>query len=258
LGTSIDFPTAGGAHATVPLPGTWDALWERIRAAEQAAGRPPGSVALLAVSKAFGPAAIAALAALGQRSFGENYAQEALAKIEILGARASLPPLQWHFIGPIQSNKTRLIATHFNWVQSVDRLAVAQRLSAQRPAGMAPLEVLLQVNASGEATKSGIEPARLPALAQAVAALPRLRLRGIMAIPAPEQSPAGQHAGFAHIRDLWEDLRTQLPEAPDGPPGHYSPRLDTLSMGMSADFAVAIAEGSTMIRIGSALFGERP
>jgi hypothetical protein len=222
------------------------ALAERITAAARAAGRDPSSVTLVAVGKTFSAEAVAALARCGQRDFGENYVQEALAKIDAV--RAALPglALAWHFIGPIQSNKTRPIAERFDWVQSVDRLKIAQRLSEQRPDDLPPLNVLLQVNISGEAAKSGVSPAELPALARAVAALPRLRLRGLMAIPQPEDDPARQRRPFAALRQLFEAQRAA------GPAG-----WDTLSMGMSGDLEAAIAEGATMVRVGTALFGAR-
>jgi pyridoxal phosphate enzyme (YggS family) len=238
-------PPAAAPGATPPgLAERFDAVRARIEAATARAGRAPGSVALLAVSKTFAPNVVAAAAALGQRAFGENYVQEAVAKIEALAPQWGAA-LQWHFIGPIQSNKTRPIAEHFAWVQSLERAAIARRLSEQRPAGLAPLQVLLQVNISGEASKSGVAPAELPALAADVAALPRLALRGLMAIPQPDLAPAQQHEVFARLRALHEALRREHPGA------------DTLSMGMSADFEAAIAEGSTLVRVGSALFGER-
>jgi pyridoxal phosphate enzyme (YggS family) len=232
------------ATAPVDLAASFARVRARIDAAVAGAGRAPGSVALLAVTKTFAPAVVAAAAALGQRAFGENYVQEAVAKMAALA-----PPwdgaLQWHFIGPIQSNKTRPIAEHFDWVQSLERAAVARRLSEQRPPHLPPLQVLLEVNISGEASKSGVAPAELPALAEAVAALPRLALRGLMAIPQPSLAPAQRQAVFARLRGLHEALRRAHPAA------------DTLSMGMSADFEAAIAEGSTLVRVGSALFGER-
>jgi pyridoxal phosphate enzyme (YggS family) len=181
----------------------------------------------------------------GQRAFGENYLQEALDKIAAVAAAAPAVPVEWHFIGPIQSNKTRPIATHFAWVHSVDRLKVAQRLSEQRPPELGPLNICLQVNVSGEATKSGIAQDELPGLARAVAALPNLRLRGLMAIPEPESDPQKQRAPFARLRELADGLRA------DGV------ALDTLSMGMSGDLQAAVAEGATLVRIGSAIFGAR-
>jgi len=242
-----------------PPPGlknSLEALHRRIREAEQRFGRKPESVKLLAVTKAFGPQAVAAAAALGQRAFGENYAQEAVAKMAALQSYPDLPPLEWHFIGPIQSNKTRLLAEHFDWVQSIDRISVARRLSAQRDPGRPPLQVLVQVNISGEASKGGVAPPETLALAQELAGLPQLRLRGLMAIPEPGLPFAGQRASFAQLRELFESVRVQLPadRAAGAPPAQF----DTLSMGMSADFEAAIAEGSTMVRVGSAIFGERP
>jgi pyridoxal phosphate enzyme (YggS family) len=181
------------------------------------------------------------LAACGQREFGENYLQEALEK----QAELRDLPLEWHFIGPIQSNKTRAIAENFSWVHSVDRLKIAERLSAQRPAGLPPLQVCIEVNVSGEASKGGVAPAELPALAAAVAALPGLRLRGLMAIPAPASDVAAQRAAFRQVRELYDALRAR------------GLALDTLSMGMSGDLGAAILEGATIVRIGTALFGER-
>ena len=213
----------------------------QILAACQAAGRPPGSVLLLAVSKTWGPDAVRQAHAAGLVAFGENYIQEAVDKINALRDL----PLQWHCIGPIQSNKTRLVAEHIDWVHSIDRLKIAQRLSEQRPAHLPPLQVCIQVNVDGGENKSGVRPQDLPALAQAVAALPRMRLRGLMTIPEPAESPAQMHAVHAQARALLEALRDQgLP-------------LDTLSMGMSADMAAAIAEGSTLVRVGTAIFGQR-
>ena len=213
----------------------------QIEGACQAAGRPPHSVSLLAVSKTWGPQAVRAAHDAGQTAFGENYIQEAVDKI---GALKDLT-LEWHCIGPIQSNKTRLVAEHFDWVHSVDRLKIAQRLSEQRPHHLAPLQVCIQVNVDGGETKSGVSPQELPALAQAVAALPHLQLRGLMTIPDPTETDAQMRAVHAQAKALFEALRQQgLP-------------LDTLSMGMSADMEAAIAEGSTMVRVGTAIFGKR-
>ena len=213
----------------------------QIHAACQAAGRPDGSVRLLAVSKTWGADAVRQAHAAGQTAFGENYIQEAVDKITALKDL----PLEWHCIGPIQSNKTRLVAEHFDWVHSVDRLKIAQRLSEQRPDHLPPLQVCIQVNVDGGATKSGVSPSELPALAQAVAALPRLQLRGLMTIPEPAETPAQMRAVHAQAKALWDALRQQgLP-------------LDTLSMGMSADLDAAIAEGSTLVRVGTAIFGKR-
>jgi pyridoxal phosphate enzyme (YggS family) len=212
-----------------------------IEAACQAAGRPVGSVRLLAVSKTWGPEAVRAAHAAGQTAFGENYIQEAVDKIQALRDL----PLQWHCIGPIQSNKTRLVAEHFDWVHSVDRLKIAQRLSEQRPAHLPPLQVCIQVNVDGGETKSGVALQELPALAQAVAALPRLQLRGLMTIPEPAETDAQMRAVHAQAKALFDSLCAQ------------GLSLDTLSMGMSADLAAAIAEGSTMVRVGTAIFGKR-
>mgnify|MGYP001557048812 FL=1 len=210
----------------------------RIQAATAAAGRVENSVQLLAVSKTKPAEALREAHAAGLRDFGENYLQEALSKqLEL----ADLP-LIWHFIGPIQSNKTRAIAEHFDWVHSVDRLKIAQRLSEQRPAELPPLNICIQVNVSGEASKSGCTPDDLPALAAAISALPRLKLRGLMAIPEPTDDRAEQDAAFAAVQKLQASLN--LP-------------LDTLSMGMSHDLESAIAQGATWVRIGTALFGAR-
>jgi pyridoxal phosphate enzyme (YggS family) len=249
-------PAELDAPAHAQLAGRLARVRERMHAAAAAAGRADGTVRLLAVSKTFAAPVVAAAARLGQCRFGENYAQEALSKMTELRAYAGLPPLEWHFIGPIQSNKTRLIATYFSWVQSIDRLSIAQRLAAQRPADAAALQVLIEVNISGEASKSGTDPEQLPALALAIAQLPRLELRGLMAIPEPGLSPAGQRAAFARLHGLLEAVRASLEREPACPAG-AGQRLDTLSMGMSADFESAIAEGSTMVRVGSAIFGER-
>ena len=210
----------------------------RIRSAAEACGRDPASIQLLAVSKTKPADAIREAFAAGVRDVGENYLQEALGKQTEL----SDLPLTWHFIGPIQSNKTRPIAEHFDWVHSVDRLKIAQRLSEQRPAGLPPLNLCLQVNVSGEASKSGCTPEDLPALAAAVAALPNLRLRGLMAIPEPTDDRAAQDAAFARVRELQDSLGLGL---------------DSLSMGMSHDLESAIAQGATWVRIGTALFGAR-
>jgi pyridoxal phosphate enzyme (YggS family) len=216
-----------------------------IRAAASAAGRARDQVQLLAVSKTFPAEVVLEAIAAGQTAFGENYLQEALDKIAAVSAALPGRKIDWHFIGPIQSNKTRPIAASFDWVHTVERLKIAQRLSEQRPAGSAPLNICLQVNISGEASKSGVSPAELPELARLVAQLPRLQLRGLMAIPEPETDPARQRAAFAQLRVLAQALRD------DGT------ALDTLSMGMSADMPAAVAEGATIVRIGSAIFGSR-
>ncbi|HVG03720.1 MAG TPA: YggS family pyridoxal phosphate-dependent enzyme [Burkholderiaceae bacterium] len=229
----------------VNLQANLQALHERITKAARAAGRDPSSVRLLAVTKAFGADAILSAAAAGQRAFGENYAQEAAAKM--LAIKTLRPDLafEWHFIGPIQSNKTRAIAQAFDWVQSVDRLSVAERLAQQRPPELPLLNVLLQVNISGERSKAGAAPEDLRQLAEAAARLPRLRLRGLMAIPAPETDVARQRIAFAQAHALFRQLCQNGLD------------LDVLSMGMSDDLDAAIAEGSTMVRIGTAIFGAR-
>jgi len=216
---------------------------ERIAAASQTAGRRLESVGLLAVSKTFGEDAVRQAYAAGQRAFGENYIQEAVKKIAALSdLRAQL---QWHCIGPVQSNKTRLVAEHFDWVQTVDRLKIAQRLSEQRPTHLAPLQVCIQVNVDGGPTKSGVPPGQALALARAVQGLPQLRLRGLMCIPEPAPDFETACAVFVRAKTLFDDLnRAGL-------------GLDTLSMGMSADLEAAVASGSTLVRVGSAIFGQR-
>lgn len=213
----------------------------RINAAIAGVSRESDSVTLIAVSKTRTADELRALAAAGVRRFGENYLQEALDKM----AELSDLPLEWHFIGPIQSNKTRSIAEHFDWVHSVDRLKVAQRLSEQRPPTMPPLDICLQVNISAEASKSGVTPDELPELARQIARLPRLRLRGLMAIPEPAETFEAQRRPFRALRLAMEKLNAE------------GMALDTLSMGMSDDLEAAIAEGATLVRIGSALFGPR-
>ncbi|GIX30912.1 MAG: YggS family pyridoxal phosphate enzyme [Porticoccaceae bacterium] len=218
---------------------------ERIARAARMAGRDPGEIALVAVSKGHPPEAIRAAWRLGLRSFGENYLQEAQAK---MAALADLP-LEWHFLGPVQSNKTREIAARFAWVHSVDRFKVARRLSEQRPPQLPPLQICLQVNLDDEPSKSGVRCAEVADLALAVAELPRLALRGLMAIPRPRSDPAAQREPFFRLRRLLATLRALDPRLA---------RLDTLSMGMSADLEAAVAEGATLVRIGTALFGPRP
>jgi PLP dependent protein len=216
---------------------------ERIARACAQAERPVQSVTLLAVAKTFGADAVRAAFAAGEHCFGENYVQEGVDKIAALAdLRESL---EWHLIGPLQSNKTRLVAEQFDWVHSVDRLKIAQRLSEQRPTHLAPLQVCLQVNISGEASKSGLRVDDVPAVAHAVAALPRLVLRGLMAIPEPAADVAAQRAPHRALRELLDRLRA------DGLV------LDTLSIGMSADLEAAIAEGATIVRVGTAIFGQR-
>jgi pyridoxal phosphate enzyme (YggS family) len=217
------------------------AVRRRIDAAARAAGRPAGSVQLVAVSKTFPQEAVRAAAGAGQRDFGENYVREGIEKIQALEDLA----LVWHYIGPIQSNKARAVALHFDWVHSIDREKIALRLSEARGADRGDLQVCIQVNVSGESTKSGVAPQELAPLAKKVAALPRLRLRGLMAVPEPTRDEELLRGRFAQLRQLRDALNR------DGL------ALDTLSMGMSADFEAAIAEGATMVRVGTAIFGER-
>ncbi|AVR87423.1 YggS family pyridoxal phosphate-dependent enzyme [Thauera aromatica] len=218
------------------------AVRARLAAAAAAAGRAPDEIALLAVSKTWPADAVREAAAAGQRAFGENYVQEGVAKAEALRGLG----LEWHFIGPLQSNKTRAVAGTFDWVHSIDRLKIAERLSAQRDVHRPPLNVCIQVNVSGEASKSGVSPDELDALAHAVAVLPRLRLRGLMCIPEPSEDPALLRARFALLRARLVGL------------GGQGLALDTLSMGMSHDIEPAVAEGATIVRVGTAIFGGRP
>lgn len=227
------------------IPQNLQAVHERIATAAHAVARDPNEVGLLAVSKTFGPDAVLEAAQAGQTAFGENYVQEALDKMATVRAARPDLLLAWHFIGPIQSNKTRPIAEHFDWVHSIEREKIAQRLSAQRPAHLPPLNVCLQINISGEASKSGVAPQDAAPIAHAIAALPHLRLRGLMAVPEPADEYEMQRAPFRQLRALLEDLRAQ------------GLALDTLSIGMSADMAAAIAEGATIVRVGSAIFGNR-
>ncbi|MDN6180619.1 MAG: YggS family pyridoxal phosphate-dependent enzyme [Halomonas subglaciescola] len=229
----------------VALSGSLNDARQRLQDALRAAGRPPDDALMLAVSKTRPAADIRHAWQLGQRHFGENYLQEALDKQTEL---ADLDDISWHFIGPLQSNKTRAVAEHFDWVHSVDRLKTAQRLSAQRPADKPPLNICLQVNVSHEAAKSGVTPQALAELAQAVSQLPNVTLRGLMAIPAPADTPAAQRQPLAELRACLETLREALPEA----------TLDTLSMGMSGDLEAAVQEGATLVRLGTAIFGARP
>ena len=214
----------------------------RIRRAAEAAGRQAGNVRLVAVSKGQPAGAVQAAVDAGQRDFGENYLQEALEKIDAIADEKAV----WHFIGPVQSNKTRDIAARFDWVQSLERAKIARRLSEQRPPERGALNVLVQVNISGEASKSGVSPETAEALCRTVDSLPRLHLRGLMAIPEISDDARAQRAAFARLRALYDDLCTR------------GLALDTLSMGMSADLEAAIAEGATMVRIGTAIFGPRP
>lgn len=222
------------------------AIRARIEHAVAAAGRAAGCVRLLAVSKTHPPSKLEEAWNAGQRAFGESYVQEALEKMDVIARTWGAPHApEWHLIGPLQSNKTRLAATRFDWVHSVDRERIARRLSEQRPAALAPLQVLIQVNCSGEASKSGATPQEAASLAQLVDRLPGLKLRGLMAIPEPTPEASVQRARFRALRELFETLRRE------------GLALDTLSIGMSEDFEAAIAEGSTMVRIGTAIFGER-
>ncbi len=228
-------------------------IQQRIESACRSALRASNSVTLLAVSKTFGVEAIAEAYAAGQRTFGENYIQEAVEKIQTFRTQSTFSgftDLEWHCIGPIQSNKTRLVAEHFDWVHTIDRLKIAQRLSEQRPADLPPLQVCIQVNVDGGITKSGVAPEDALALAQAVAQLHNLRLRGVMCIPEPAPDFVAACAVFTRARAVFDALNA-----------HHSdwkiPNLDTLSMGMSADLEAAIASGSTMVRVGSAIFGQR-
>ncbi|MDO5103653.1 MAG: YggS family pyridoxal phosphate-dependent enzyme [Lautropia sp.] len=292
-------------NGTQTLAAAYEQVLARMEAASTRSGRDPASVALLAVSKTRTADEVAALAALGQHAMGENYLQEALDKQAALAQQA--PPIQWHFIGPIQSNKTRRIAEHFDWVHSVESLRIARRLSDQRPSERGLLDLCLQVNVSGEASKSGCDPTQAMALAVEIAQLPNLRLRGLMAIPEPTDDEAIQRKRFESLRALFEQIRAALSSTsapapsqpttedatasadmassatqqashseqasqhqPDKPATtghmdasvnqHTSPatHFDTLSMGMSDDLEAAIAAGSTMVRVGTALFGPRP
>ena len=217
------------------------AVRERIARAAAAAGRDPRSVTLLAVSKSQGAPLVAQALDAGQRAFGENYVQEAIEKMDALAAKS----IDWHMIGPLQSNKTRLAAERFGWVQSIESEKIARRLSAQRSGKLPPLNLLIQVNVSGEESKSGVSPAVVAPLARAVASLPRVRLRGLMAIPEPTRDAGLQRLRFSEVRRLLEELKKELAG------------LDTLSMGMSDDMEAAIAEGATLVRIGTAIFGAR-
>ena len=220
----------------------WQAVMERIDHGARAAGRDPATVRLIAVSKTFAPEAIRAVYALGQRAFGENYVQEATTKMSAL---ADLADLEWHLIGPLQANKARIAAERFAWVHTVDRLRIGERLAAARPPELPPLDVCVQVNISGEATKSGIAPDAVVGFAAALVGLPRLRLRGLMGIAQPTGDVARQRAQMHRLKEgLFACRAAGL-------------ALDTLSMGMSADLEAAIAEGATLVRVGTAIFGER-
>jgi pyridoxal phosphate enzyme (YggS family) len=220
-----------------------------LAAAAQKAGRDPQQICLLAVSKTFPAEAVVEAIEAGQRSFGENYLQEALDKMHAVRALSPEIALEWHFIGPIQSNKTRQIAENFSWVHSVDREKIAQRLSEQRPAALPPLNICLQVNISREVSKSGVLPEEAVVLAKSVCGLKGLRLRGLMAVPEASDDPSMQRGAFRQLRQLSQQIQQQVEE--------QGINLDTLSMGMSGDMGAAIAEGSTIVRIGSAIFGKR-
>lgn len=225
-----------------PIKDNLTEIRERITAAAQKCGRDPHTVTLLAVSKTKPVSALEEAIAAGQTRFGENYVQEGVEKIQYFSVNQNL---EWHFIGPLQSNKSRLVAEHFDWCHTIDRLKIAQRLSDQRPADKAPLNVLIQINISDENSKSGIALAELPVLAEQVAALPNVCLRGLMAIPAPETDPERQSAVFRQMETAFRELQGKYPQA------------DTLSMGMTDDMDAAITCGSTMVRIGTAIFGAR-
>lgn len=228
---------------------------ERIRQACLDAGRDPESVRLLAVSKTFGPEAVRDAAAAGQSAFGENYLQEGVDKIAALSAPPEplVPRPEWHCIGPVQSNKTKLVAAHFDWLHTLDRLKIAQRLSEQRGADQAPLQVCLQVNIDGGANKSGLAPEAVLPLARAVGALPHLRLRGLMTIPEPQPDFESQKRVHLQAHALFEQVRAALQAEQPACAAHF----DTLSMGMTGDLEAAIHAGSTMVRVGSAIFGGR-
>ena len=228
-------------HYMTTISANLHAVHERIAAACKAVGRAPQEVALLAVSKTWPASDVREAVACGQKAFGENYVQEGVEKITALAD----PTLEWHFIGPLQSNKTRLVAEHFDWVHTIERFKIAERLSSQRPEHLPPLQVCIQVNVSGEASKSGVAPDEATVLAQAVAQLPRLQLRGLMAVPEPTEDASRLEVQFGLLRDIQDELKKQgLP-------------LDVLSMGMSHDLESAIAAGATMVRIGTAIFGAR-
>jgi pyridoxal phosphate enzyme (YggS family) len=227
------------------IPDNLQAVHHSIVAAARSVSRDPSGISLLAVSKTFGPNDVLEAVQAGQKAFGENYLQEALDKMTALRTAQPELRLEWHFIGPIQSNKTRPIAEHFDWVHSIEREKIAQRLSEQRPAHLPPLNVCLQINISGEVSKSGTVPEQAEELAHAIARMPRLKLRGLMAIPEPGDTFEQQRVPFRQLHQLFDRLREQ------------GLALDTLSMGMSADMAAAIAEGATMVRVGTAIFGKR-
>ena len=241
------FATAKDTRMNTAAAQTWTQQWQavrqRIAQAAQAAGRAPDAVQLLAVSKTFAVDAVAAVHAAGQVAFGENYIQEGVDKIAALSPQRA--QLQWHCIGPVQSNKTRLVAEHFDWVHTVDRLKIAQRLNDQRPAHLPPLQVCVQLNVDRAPTKSGVTPDEATALAQAIRAMPRLQLRGLMCMPDPVAGFAAQCAAFAPAKRVFDEWCA------------HGWGVDTLSMGMSGDLEAAIASGATLVRVGSAIFGSR-
>lgn len=226
----------------------YESVVRALKATADACGRAPSDVKLLAVGKTFDESALLKCAELGQRAFGENYAQEGCAKVDWFRENRPDLKLEWHFIGPLQANKTRPVAERFDWVETLDRLRIAKRLSEQRPEDMAPLNVLVEINIDGEDSKSGIAPEALEPFASALSALPRLRLRGLMAIPAPADDEAARMKPLEAMRRLFDNYRARHPEAVD---------FDTLSIGMSADLREAVKAGSTEVRIGSAIFGRR-
>lgn len=230
---------------TPGLDARWNHVVSELREAEKKAGRREGDVKLLAVGKTFGSEALLACAELGQRAFGENYAQEGCGKVDWFREHHPELALEWHFIGPLQANKTRGVAERFDWVESIDRERIARRLSEQRPEGMPPLNLLIEVNIDGEASKSGVTPDALEALAAEIEKLPRVRLRGLMAIPAPAETHEARMKPLLQMRALFNEFRKSHPHA------------DTLSMGMSADMDEAVEAGTTLVRIGRAIFGER-
>lgn len=247
---AADGPAVPDEQAIAAASERREAVLARIAAACKASGRDVNTVSLLAVSKTFDASHCLAMMPSGQRSFGENYLQEALEKQRWLADQRLPGKPEWHFIGPIQSNKTKPIAENFDWAHTVDRLKIGQRLNDQRPEDKGPLQICLQVNIDNEATKSGCAPAEAIALAQALAALPQLRLRGLMAIPTATDDPAQQRQSFAAVRELAAQCRQALPQA-------EAALFDTLSMGMTGDLESAIAEGATLVRVGTALFGAR-
>ena len=245
IGATLSIPQQWGQMIMTTIEHNLQQVRARLQQACTVAHRRPDAVQLLAVSKTFGAEAVAQALVAGQRAFGENYIQEGVEKIQALTAHPGAHALVWHCIGPVQGNKTRLVAEHFHWVQSVDRLKIAERLSAQRPAHLPPLQVCLQVNVDGGLNKSGVSPAELPALAHYVARLPRLQLRGLMCIPEPAPDFEASKSIFMIVKSLFDALNAS------------GLAMDTLSMGMTDDLEAAVAGGSTMVRVGRAVFGTR-